>query len=304
MRAFHEPGRVELLAGPDARQRVPTIVGRTGSVKGTFNNQHSTLNLEGGKSGVMAAAVHNDKRRPAGRRGGFTLIELMIAMTIFAMVVGAIYSTWALIMRASRVSQAAAAQVQRQRVAIHTIENALTCIQSFQASMKYYSFVVSADPPELQFTSRLPGNFVRHGKFGDLNVRQLDFTVESGPDFEKQERDLVLRQRPILLDLDEDEKQHPLVLARFVKTFAVDCWDTNQMAWVQEWDNTNAIPPLIRVKLVLGGDNNANNFASGAPTLSITRVIAVPSQSMPVAAQTANFAPGLPGGGLPIRFTR
>jgi prepilin-type N-terminal cleavage/methylation domain-containing protein len=216
----------------------------------------------------------------ASARRAFTLIEVMIAMTIFSLVVAAIYSSWDLIWRASRVSQAAAAQVQRQRVAIHTIEDALTCVQSFQASMQYYSFVVNADPPELDFTSRLPDNFPRNGKFGDLNVRQLQFTLEAGPDSEK---DLMLRQKPILLDMDADEQKNPLVLARNVQTFKVECWDTNQAEWTTEWDNTNSIPPLIRVNLVLGG--NHHDFGDAGPTLAVTRVIAVPSQTMPAAAQ-------------------
>jgi prepilin-type N-terminal cleavage/methylation domain-containing protein len=217
----------------------------------------------------------------------FTLIEVMIAITIFSLVLTAIYSSWDLIWRASRVSQTAAAQVQRQRVAIHTIEDALTCIQSFQASMKYYSFVVNEDPPELQFTSRLPDNFPRNGKFGDLNVRQLLFTLESGPD---SERDLVLRQRPILLDMDAGEQQNPLVLARFVQNFKVECWDTNVAEWTKEWEKTNSIPPLIRVSLVLGGNNNA--FGNAAPTLSVSRVIAVPSQTLPSVVQTGGAGPG------------
>ena len=186
--------------------------------------------------------------------------------------------------------------MQRQRVAIHTLEDALTCIQSFQASMKYYSFIVSEDPPELDFTSRLPDNFPRNGKFGDLNVRQLHVQPrrQAGPG--PQEKDLVLRQKPILLDMDEDEQKNPLVLARYVQTFKVECWDTNQAEWVTEWDNTNSIPPLIRVNLVLGGSRN--DYGSAAPTLSVTRVIAVPSQTMPAVVQTggggrAAAAPGI-----------
>jgi prepilin-type N-terminal cleavage/methylation domain-containing protein len=235
----------------------------------------------------------------ASTRRAFTLIEVMIAMTIFSLVVAAIYSSWDLIWRASRVSQTAAAQVQRQRVAIHTIEDALTCVQSFQASMQYYTFIVNEDPPELQFTSRLPDNFPRNGKFGDFSVRQLQFTLEAGPDSEK---DLMLRQKPILLDMDADEQKNPLVLARNVQTFKVECWDTNQAEWTTEWDNTNSIPPLIRVNLVLGG--NHHDFGDAAPTLAVTRVIAVPSQTMPSVAQgfggfngNPNSAPSL---ALPI----
>lgn len=209
----------------------------------------------------------------------------MMAIVIFALVMAAIYSTWDLIMRASRVTQRAAARVQRERVAIHTLEDSLTCIQSFQASMQYYTFIVSEDPPDLQFTSRLPDNFPRNGKFGDFNVRQLQFTLESGPDSEK---DLVLRQKPILLDLDEEEQKHPLVLARAVQTFKVECWDTNQAEWVTEWDNTNTIPPLIRVKLVLGGGGSGSG--NTVTPLTVTRVIAVPSQSMPAIVQMGGGA--------------
>jgi prepilin-type N-terminal cleavage/methylation domain-containing protein len=230
-------------------------------------------------------------RMPARR--AFTLIEVMIAITIFSLVLAAIYSSWDLIWHASRVSQTAAAQVQRQRVAIHTIEDSLTCIQSFAGDINYYNFIVNDDPPELQFTSRLPENFPRNGKFGDLNVRQLTFTVEPPPnpgnDFSRNlsEKDLVLRQKPILLDLDTDEQKNPLVLARNVQTFTVECWDTNTAEWTKEWDNTNSIPPLIRVKLVLGGNNSG--FGDAAPTLAVTRVIAVPSQTMPVEAQSPGF---------------
>ena len=69
-----------------------------------------------------------------------------------------------------------------------------------------------------------------------------------------------------------------------MQTFKVECWDTNQAEWTTEWDDTNSIPPLIRVNLVLGGNNN-DNFGNAAPTLSVTRVIAVPSQSMPAASR-------------------
>ena len=74
------------------------------------------------------------RRSPLGprpfRRHAFTLVEIMIAMAIFAMVVAAIYSTWMLILRAARVGQDTAAQAQRQRITLRTIEDSVTCIQS------------------------------------------------------------------------------------------------------------------------------------------------------------------------------
>jgi prepilin-type N-terminal cleavage/methylation domain-containing protein len=212
----------------------------------------------------------------------FTLVEIMVAIAIFTIVVGAVYATFISVIRASAVGQAAAAQAQRQRIALRTIEDSLMCIQSFQASQKYYSFIVAnGDAPVLSFASRLPDVFPRNGKFGDFNLRRLTFSLESAADGGK---DLVLRQNPILMDVDEDEKKYPLVLAHNVKTFAIDCWDTNQLDWVQEWDDTNSIPPMLRVGLVLSS-GPASASAGTVPDYSVVRAFAMPSGMMPSIVQ-------------------
>jgi prepilin-type N-terminal cleavage/methylation domain-containing protein len=225
-------------------------------------------------------------------RGAFTLIEIMVAIAIFMLVIAAIYSTWELVMRATKVGQDAAAQAQRRRIALRTIEDSLMCIQSFQASHQYYSFIVeNGDTPLLSFASRLPEIFPRNGKFGDFNLRRLTFTLETGTDGEKN---LVLRQNPILMEMDLDEKKDPLILARNVQKFTIECWDTNQLEWMDEWNNTNSIPPMVRVSLVLGGNVEAGGTA---PKMSVTRAFSMPSAMMPAMVQTggAGGFPGAPG---------
>jgi prepilin-type N-terminal cleavage/methylation domain-containing protein len=220
----------------------------------------------------------------------FTLIEIMVAITILTLLLAAVYSSWMLILRATKVGGEATAQVQRQRMALRTIEDALTCAESFQASSRYYTFIAQGgSEPLLNFAARLPDDFPRNGRFGGFNSRRVTVTVEAGPDMEK---DLVLRQSPILMDMDEDEQNHPLVLARNVKSFAVECWDTNSVDWVDEWDYTNQIPPMVRFTLVLGGNKNGNNFGNAGVESAVTRVVAFPSGTVPLAAQTQ-----LAGGG-------
>lgn len=233
--------------------------------------------------------------RVTGHGSAFTLVEILLAMAIFSIVIAAIYSTWTLVLRATLVGQETAAQAQRQRIALRTIEDSLTCIQSFQASMKYYGFVVqSGDQSELSFTARLPEIFPRNGKFGGFNLRRLTFTVEPGPN---SERDLVLRQNPVLMDMDPDERQSPLVLARNVRSFVVECLDTNTMDWATEWDNTNAIPTVVRLSLSLGGNTTAGG---AAPELAVTRVVAMPSSTLPSGLQGNIAGVGAaPGGGGP-----
>src|SRR5208282_263347 len=172
--------------------------------------------VTGGKKNAATCEAHScHVSRVTCPMSAFTLVEIMVAIAIFSIVLAAIYSTWTLILRASQVGQNTAAQAQRQRIALRTIEDSLTCIQSFQASMTYYGFIVqNSDRPELIFTARLPDVFPRNGRFGGFNLRLLDFTLEQGPD---SETDLVLRQTPVLMDMDADERQTPLVLARDVK---------------------------------------------------------------------------------------
>jgi type II secretion system protein J len=222
------------------------------------------------------------------RRRAFTLIEIMVAIAIFGLLIAAVYSTWVVILKSSQVGQQAAARAQRERIAIRTLEDSLTCIQSYQASMGYYQFnVTNGDQPTLSFVARVPDVFPRNGKF-DSNLRRLTFSIVTTAD---SERDLVLRQNPILMDLDADEQQVPLVLARYVKDFAVECWDTNAPGWVDEWDSTNSLPPMVRVTLTLADKNESLN--STTPVLTITREIAVPSTTLPNIAQTGlPFNPG------------
>ena len=242
----------------------------------------------GGRGGNLSFEIPHSKF-------GFTLIEMMIAIAIFSLVLAAIYSTWGAIMRSTQVAQDVAAQAQRQRIALRTIEDSLMAIESFQASPHYYSFVMEGeDASVLSFTARVPEIFPRNGKFinpntgRDFNLRRLTYLLEPG---EGGQKNLVLRQNPVLMDLDQDEQQFPLLLARNVRKFAVDCWDTNKLEWATEWLNTNAIPTLLRVRLVLGGNTVAG---AAAPDFSVARVFSLPSQTMPAAVQ--NGAGGGPGG--------
>ena len=243
--------------------------------------------------GSRGRSPHQEKSRRA-----FTLIEIMVAIAIFMMVLAAIYSTWALVTRATMVGQSAAAQAQRERVALRTIEDALMCCQSFQASQQYYSFILqNGNAPVLSFAARLPEIFPRNGKFGDFNLRRVTFSLESDGEFGGGQN-LVLRQNPILMDMNEDEQRTPLILARNVRTFAVECWDTNQFEWVTEWENTNSIPPMIRVGLVMGGNTEKGK---DAPEISIVRAFSMPSGMMPAIVQHGTVGgrggPGAPGGG-------
>jgi prepilin-type N-terminal cleavage/methylation domain-containing protein len=236
--------------------------------------------------------------RPTSRpRRAFTLVEIMVAVMVFSMVIASIYATWALIMRATQVGQDAASQAQRQRVVLRSIGDALMGVESFQASQNYYWFkLANGDEPYLSFVAHLPDSFARHNKFAgddggpDSSSRRVTFSLAPG---ENGEKNLVLRQSRILMDMDDDEKQYPLVLAKNVREFTIEWWGTNnlnELEWSKEWDDTqtNTIPQMLRIHLVLGA-NTAKG--SSAPDFAATRIYTVPSLMMPVIVQRGPGGP-------------
>ena len=234
------------------------------------------------------------KSGPRNQARAFTLIEIMVALGIFGMVLAAIYSTWSAILRSTKTGMEVAAQIQRERIAVRTLEEALTSARSFAADVEHYGFVVeNGNQAALSFAARLPKAFPRSGRFGDFDVRRVTFSVEAGPDFDRQ---LVLRQNPILMDADSDEQEHPLVLARHVQDFVVECWDAQLGDWVDDWKQTNQLPKLVKFTLREGFSSDRNTYPQSAAQTEVTRIIALPSIMVPRMWQvpTLQGGPGTP----------
>ncbi|PWU08370.1 MAG: hypothetical protein C5B50_29710 [Verrucomicrobia bacterium] len=211
----------------------------------------------------------------------FTIIEVLIAVALLTLVISAIYSTWTAILKGRKVGMDAAVVSQRARMAVRVLEDSLGSARAFdvhrQLHPEYYSFIMQGGRDgSLSFVARLAKSFPRSGKFGDLDVRRLTFTVESSHDGGGDE--LVLRQTPLLMEPDEDEAAHPLVLAKNVQDFELCFWDTKAQEWnCDDWkDNfTNSLPKLVRVTLKLA--DNAHSFRASE---EIVRVINLPAQSV------------------------
>jgi len=221
-------------------------------------------------------------------------------MAIFTLLMAALYTTWVLVMRATTVGKRTAAQLQRERIAMQTLEDSLTYIQSHQASIEYYLFdVQNGESPVLSFAAYLPDDFPRSGEFlnhaggsyMDLHLRRVTYSLQADED--GQGKDLVLRQNPYLMDMSSAEQNQPLILARNVTDFLIECWDTNTAQWDTEWDSTNIIPPLVRVTL---GFANPNTSDVTRPAQVVTRLISFPSTTMPTIVQTPNNSGSFLGG--------
>jgi type II secretion system protein J len=239
-------------------------------------------------------AVHAKNRgsRSVASHRGFTLIEILMAMAIFALVLTAIYATWTLILKSKKIGVEAAAQLQRERVAWRSIDEALSCVRSFQADQQHYAFVAeNGGTPSLSFVARLPESFPRSGRFGDFDTRRVIVSLEGGRDGQQQ---LVLRQHPVLMELDRDEEENPYVLANGVDKMEFEFWDQRKNDWVDEWTQTNQLPKMLKLTLEFVRRDPDHPYGAAVAREEISRIIQLPSAMVPAAFQTPNQTQGGP----------
>lgn len=215
------------------------------------------IRLPTSRAGTTPWAAARTGRRTGRCRGGraFTLLEVMLALSILMMVLAVIYSTWMAILRSKKAADKAALHAQRSRIAVRALEDALEGVQVFQQNQPYYAFVAdtSARFAFLSVASRLPGSFPGSGLFGDQSLRRVTFEVENGTNGQPQ---LVMRQYPLLLATNAIEEAYPIVLATEVTDFLLEFWDTRRGEWLAEWLYTNQLPAVVRFLVGVGQSPN------------------------------------------------
>jgi prepilin-type N-terminal cleavage/methylation domain-containing protein len=232
---------------------------------------------------------------PVLRQRAFTLIEVMIAITLFSVVLFAIYSSWMAILRGSKAGLNAAAEAQRTRVALRALDESLSSAQLFMGNLRHYVFLAdtSGDFAAISFVARLPFSFPGSGLFGGQTVRRVTFSVEPGTNNQHQ---LVLKQTPLLEPKEAAPKPYTIVLAPAITRFQLEFLETNRFEWVPEWPFTNQLPRMVRVVLGFG---HKSRTSSQPEDISVQNILlssgAIPRDvEIPIGRRGAIPAPGGP----------
>lgn len=217
----------------------------------------------------------------------FTLLEVLVALTIFSLVLSLLYGSWRILIQSNAAGLRIAANAHRTRMTIQTIEEALNSAVFFNANARHYAFIAEGDSTysALSFVSHLAPSFPGSGRFDGEKVRRVSFTIE--PD-ENGSNALMLYQNSLLDQVGETADAYPILLARDVSLFEVMFLDTRRGEFTAEWKQTNSLPALVRVSVGFG---QKSRF-SKEPNDVVTRIIRIPSAGVAGEAQS-----GLPVGG-------
>ena len=210
-------------------------------------------------------------------RAAFTLLEVIISITVFSFIMVSVLSCWKVIVTGKIVSEQAAAAAQRARIGIKSVEEALECAEISQNNIQYYAFLTDTSEKfaSLSLAARLPAAFPGSPLFGDNVIRRVTFDVERGNDGHDN---LVMTQSPLLEAVDAANPAYPIILARDVNIFTLEFWSTNEDAWVVAWEGrngpiTNQLPPSVRVTLGCGHSAEQPD----TPYVVYVREVAIPA---------------------------
>ena len=181
----------------------------------------------------------------------FSMVELMVAVSLLMMILGTLYSSWAAILQSTRSGSEAAANVQRERVAVQHVADALAGAVMVEDGEDWYRFNAETwcGYSRLSFVQRIPDT---GRKPNAQSFRRVSYSVE--PSSNGSEWELVRRESPVTL-APQVTAAEPQELVRRVRHFRVEFLDANG-EWITRWAGAGRLPRRARISVAIGpGDS-------------------------------------------------
>ncbi len=200
-------------------------------------------------------------------RRAFTILEVLVALFIFSLVLTSLYATWKLVLQNNATGLRIAANAQRVRLAIQTVEEAIGSAVMFNNNTNY-AFIsdTSGTFAAVSLVGHLSDSFPGGGRFEGERVRRVTFTVEAGPDGTPA---LMMQQNSMLAADLESHEAYPILLAKEITLFTLEFWDLRKHEFSPEWLTPRQLPQLVRITLGFG----VRKFGRSEPDEIVTRVV-------------------------------
>ncbi len=216
-------------------------------------------------------------RRPAV--AGFTLVEVMLAVTILGLLVAGVYATWSAALSGWKRGTSVAESFQRQRVVMETLEDLARSAMFYTSKPELYevrsdeeyglgdsvSFVTASDvllPPREQ---------------GVLGLRRVTLGIRRN--LHRQETYLGIANSAAIEDelLAPDPTWHEV--STDVVGFQVRYRHPTDGAWHDRWDEEELVPLALEFTIAFRAEDPS------APPLVVTRAVEMPAAAFAALAQ-------------------
>jgi prepilin-type N-terminal cleavage/methylation domain-containing protein len=229
-----------------------------------------------------------ETRKANATRRGFTLVEVLLAVTILSLIITAVYSTWSASLMAWRRGGDASAVFQRQRIVMDTLTELAQSVVFFSGeSAGLYAVTGTSKPGWGDAVSFVTASDVLlpPSEAIDAGMRRVTISLEQD---EYGRMYLAIVNSPAVsageTNITAELQAH--VLSMDVSGFSVRYLDPRDNAWYDKWEDGNVLPLAMEFTVMFGREGDR------LPPVVVTRAI-----DLPIAAFVAqNTGIGLNGG--------
>jgi type II secretion system protein J len=199
---------------------------------------------------------------------GFTLLEVMLAVTIFAIVITAVYGIWSVSLQAWRRGENAAAMFQRQRIVLESLSELTKSAVYFGSNPSMYHLSGRHDENAGDLISFVTASdaLLPPSEMSIAGMRRVTIWLAK----DQLDRPVLAIANAPALEIEDAPPLPSHVLSTDVSGFSVRYWHASMSEWRDDWQEDNSIPDAIEFTVTFGGTGD------GEPPMAVTRSIEFP----------------------------
>ena len=216
---------------------------------------------------------------------GFTLVELLVALTVVAVAFTIVWQSFASVLKAWRRGSEVVDDVRHGDFVIDQLVSALRSTAYFPLRPERYGFWLDNRGDGDQVSWVTSGTaFIPPDSPLAQGLHRIMVGIEPAPGGGEA---FTVRAFPHLAEeIDKNDAEGWPISSR-VQGLNVRVWNVEEERWEDEWEDTNKIPGLVEVTLLMKPPERYE------PPMKISRLIQIPLG--PVVTSTAAVATGQPG---------
>jgi type II secretion system protein J len=214
----------------------------------------------------------------------FTLLEIMLAITMLALVATAVYSTWSAGLAGWKRSATVTDELQRERIVMETLAELTQSAVFFSSKDSLYEIEGTREPQTGDSISFVTGSdlLLPQTEVAIGGMRRVTISLARdtwGRSF------LGISNTPALqVEQAPDPVIH--ILSMEVCGFGVRYRDPRSMSWTDKWEEGNLIPSAVEYTVAFGANDGRT------PPVIVTRTVELPAARFALmAAGQGDFAP-------------